>query len=389
MVTNPTKPVVAHFANTYFKLSQNWIRTQVEHTNTYQPIILTMYTANIPENYSYTCYALREKNWSTWLMNRMLRKFFGYFPSFYNKAQQNNVQLIHAHFGQNGYSLIPLAKALKVPLVTTFYGEDASRLPFQVNEWQKRYKTLFSFGTYFLVEGNHLGKQLQRLGCPASKILIQHLGVQLEYFPFTKRELKRDEPLRILVAGRFTEKKGIVYAVMAFAQLIAKGTNARLTIIGDADNKNAENMHTKKKIVDTINQTGLAEKITLMGMQPLENLRQAYYKHHIFFAPSIQAKNGDNEGGAPVTIIEACATGMPVVSSLHCDIPEVIKNEKTGLLATERNVQQLSDYLHFLAAQPEKITELGLKARQHIEDQYDATKQGTRLEKIYDQVLCQ
>ncbi len=70
-----------------------------------------------------------------------------------------------------------------------------------------------------------------------------------------------------------------------------------------------------------------------MGYQPHSTLFAEAYRHHIFLSPSVTASTGDTEGGAPVSLIEMAATGMLIVSTTHCDIPEVIKHGVTGLLA--------------------------------------------------------
>jgi colanic acid/amylovoran biosynthesis glycosyltransferase len=283
--------------------------------------------------------------------------------------------------------MISLAKALRVPLLTSFYGEDASRLPRESDKWTKRYGRLFAVGTYFLVEGHHMGKQLVELGCPDSKILVQHLGVELDKFPYRTRQRTAGEPLRVLVAGRFTEKKGILYAIQAFAELVSGGVAAVMTVFGDSDEAKAENVRTKRQILDAISRNGLEDLIYLRGMRPLEELRAAYYEHHVLLSPSVQAENGDNEGGAPVTLIEAGATGMPVISSHHCDIPEIVRSGTTGLLANEKDVGQLAEYLRVLYKQPGMIEKLGRNARQHVVEQYDAAKQGRKLEQIYHRAL--
>src|SRR5690606_39794503 len=67
-----------------------------------------------------------------------------------------------------------------------------------------------------------------------------------------------------------------------------------------------------------------------LGYQPWRALMDAAYRHHVFLSPSITASDGDTEGGAPVGLIEMAATGMPVISSRHADIPEVIEHGVGG-----------------------------------------------------------
>ena len=111
------------------------------------------------------------------------------------------------------------------------------------------------------------------------------------------------------------------------------------------------------------------------------------FKHHIFLSPSVTSADGDSEGGAPVTIIEMAASGMPVVSSEHCDIPEIIIDEKTGLLAPERDAETLSKHLVWLAENPNEWINLTSAARKHIDENYNAVIQGKKLADIYQSMI--
>lgn len=382
-------PVVAHTVSVYYSLTENWLQTQITHLSRYKPVVITQTTENLPDTNGVECYALRERPSLERFANRMFHRGFGYNPSFYRFIRRKRARLIHAHFGNMGYQVLPLAKAAGLPLITMFYGYDASLLPKREPIWRTRYKKLFQFGKKFLAEGNHMGKQLIGLGCPEEKVAVHHLGVRLDEYEFKPRTRAVDEPLRILVAGRFTEKKGIVFALEAFFRIVKNGVNARLTIIGDSGNK-PKNLETKKQIVDVVARNGaLSNFVEFRGLRPLAELRAAYHEHHIFLSPSVEAESGDNEGGAPVSLIEAAATGMPIVATYHCDIPEVVKHGITGLLAPERDSETLANHLMAFVSGESKLAEMGAAARKHIENEYDALRQGERLEALYDEVLSE
>jgi colanic acid/amylovoran biosynthesis glycosyltransferase len=382
----PARPTVAHIASHYYRLTENWIHTQVRHLTRYRPLVLTWRTENLQDDWTPELYALLERpRWES-LANRALRRVLGYYPSFCRAIRRSRGRAIHAHFGRYGYLALPLAQATKLPLITTFYGFDLSWLPKQNPIWRQRYRELFEQGACFLVEGHHMARQLQDLGCPQSKITVQHLGIELDRFPFQPRHLAEGEPLCILVAARFTEKKGIVYAIEGVARVVQMGVDARLTIIGDAG-RSEESQVVKQQILTTIEGAGLASRVDLRGMQPHNELKEAYYTHHIFLQPSVQASDGNNEGGAPLTLIEASATGMPIVATYHCDIPEVVQDGTTGLLAPERDSSALVHHLLSFATNAHQIQRMGEAGRQHIVAEYDAQRQGRRLDAIYDEVI--
>jgi len=126
--------------------------------------------------------------------------------------------------------------------------------------------------------------------------------------------------------------------------------------------------------------------VDFRGLVPKLELREAYYDHHIFLAPSRTGSKGDNEGGAPVTIIEAQASGMPVVATRHCDIPNVVQEGKSGLLAEERDEEGLGRHLESLAGSPDRLEKMGKWAHRYISENHDARVQGEKLGQIYDEI---
>jgi colanic acid/amylovoran biosynthesis glycosyltransferase len=190
--------------------------------------------------------------------------------------------------------------------------------------------------------------------------------------------------LRVLISGTFTEKKGIRYAIEAlgaFQSLVP----VEITIIGDTGQ--ARNQAEKEKIIQAIEAHGLRSKVRLLGYRPHSELFNEAYQHHIFLSPSVTASDGDTEGGAPVTIIEMAATGMPVVSTIHCDIPEVLEDGVSGLLAAERDVSGLVSRLMWLAEHPDLWQPMVHSARQRVVQQFNASIQARRLAALYGEVL--
>ena len=121
----------------------------------------------------------------------------------------------------------------------------------------------------------------------------------------------------------------------------------------------------------------------MLGYQPYSVLLREAYKNHIFLSPSVTAHDGDTEGGAPVILIELSATGMPIVSSFHCDIPEVIPHRKSGLLTKERDVDGLAENLLWYINNPEKWEPMTRFGRAHVERNYSAARQGVALAALY------
>lgn len=296
-----------------------------------------------------------------------------------------DADILHSHFGHYGWAELGAARAAGVKHVVTFYGLDVNFLPRQDPRWpQKRYPELFADIDLILCEGSHMGQCIADLGCPPQKIKIQHLGVRIGEIAFTPRSWRKDEPLRVLIAASFREKKGIPYALEALAK-IQERVDLEITIIGDAGSE-LRNQREKEKILEVITRHGF-KKIRRLGYQPQHVLMQEAYQHHVFLSPSVTAADGDTEGGAPVSLIEMSASGMMIVSTTHCDIPEVIVHGETGLLAPERDVEGLVAHLNWLIDHPASWETMTQRGRAHVLKHYDASTQGEQLTRHYQHLV--
>ena len=191
-----------------------------------------------------------------------------------------------------------------------------------------------------------MGKAIIGLGCDPEKVRIQHLGVDVHNIPFRSRVWRRELPLRILLAAGFVEKKGIPYALSALA-LLRKEMQIEITIIGDA-RQEAHSQREKIKILETIRNNDMGPIVRLLGFASHRDLMKQAYRHHVFLSPSITAADGDTEGGAPVSLIEMAASGMPIVATRHCDIPNILQERSGGLLTEEKDVEGLASKLRWL-----------------------------------------
>jgi colanic acid/amylovoran biosynthesis glycosyltransferase len=295
--------------------------------------------------------------------------------------REGKADVMHSHFGPQGWFDIPKAAEFGVPQVVSFYGYDVGRLPSTEPRWRDRYQELFESASLFLCEGRHLADRLVDLGCPREKVDVQHLGVKVDEIPFRPRSWHAGEPLRVLIAGTFVEKKGIPYGIEALGR-IKDRVDLYITIVGDSLDQDRSKRE-KARILDTLARQGLESRTRLLGYQPYRVFLEEATHNHVFLSPSVTACDGDTEGGAPVSVIEMAAAGMPVVSSNHCDIPGVLEDGKTGLLAPERDVDALESRLIWLLENPTRWAEMVVAAREHIEREFHAGLQGERLARIY------
>jgi colanic acid/amylovoran biosynthesis glycosyltransferase len=387
MTERDGKTVVLHSAGSWLAQTQIWMYNQVRHLPaSVQSHIVCRSRQNTDQFALPNIHSFTETGKFVNFVDRLSRRLRlqrSLSDRFVGEVGRKvKPQVLHSNFGQYGWRDMPAARRLGSRHIVTFYGMDASQVPAADPRWRRRYRKLFQEAHCFLAEGPHLGRCLASLGAPPRKILVHHLGVCIQEIRFSPRRWQRGTPLRVLIAASFREKKGIPCALRALGEL-AKRLTLEITIIGDAAIRDQASLKEKTVILDTLGRENLGQKTRLLGYQPHTVLLEEAYRHHVFLSPSVTASDGDTEGGAPVTLIEMAATGMPVVATRHCDIPEVIRHPTEGLLATERNVPELVQLLWFLLEHVEAWPELGARARRHIELEFDAATQGTRLAAIY------
>jgi colanic acid/amylovoran biosynthesis glycosyltransferase len=301
------------------------------------------------------------------------------------QARRHRAQVLHSHFGGVGWVDLGAARHARLKHVVTFYGWDVGQLPNVDPLWRKRYRDLFERVDLVLCEGPHMARSVVGLGCPKHKVRVHHLGVGVDEIAFKPRVWTPDEPLRVLIAASFREKKGIPYALEALGRM-QHDVPLKITVIGNADHEERNRVE-KQRILGVIEKYGLQPKVRMLGYQPHDVLIEEAYKHHVFLSPSVKARDGDTEGGAPISIIEMAASGMPVVSTRHCDIPEVVRDGVTGLLADEGDVEGLVSRLRWLAEHPQCWRDMLEAGRRHVEARYDARTQARDLAQVYEDVL--
>jgi len=380
---------VIHSSPVWLPQTQTWMYNQVKqlqrlgvqtHVVCEQTENLEQFTvANI---HSLSSEPLFRQVWHKGLRKLGIRRQLNYLTKI---GRYSGTQIIHSHFGDVGWANLGQVRKLNAKHVVTFYGVDVNNLPIQDPAWLERYAQLFDEVDRVLCEGPYMARSILELGCPKHKVKVQHIGVDLQNISFQPRQWQPGKPLRVLIAASFREKKGIPYALKAL-QIVARKIPVELSIIGDA-NQSPDSQKEKASILETLERSGLKENTRLLGYQSHKALLEEAYAHHLFLQPSISAQDGDTEGGAPVVIIEMLATGMPVIGTMHCDIPEVVGSAFSHLLAPERDAKKLAECILILLDDSGDWAVLMQDQRERIEREYNLQKQVKRLLIHYNKVL--
>lgn len=280
--------------------------------------------------------------------------------------------VVLCHFGPQGLfaDWLVRAGALSGPIVTVFHGFDVSG--FMDRTRPDVYAGLFARQAIALPVSEHWAARLRELGCPDDRIRVLHMGIRLRDFPFRARTWRPPEPLRLLSVGRMVEKKGFIVAIEALAALRPELPDFTYDIVGDGPER--------ARLETAARASELGDRVRFHGAQPSDVVRRHLEAAHVLLAPSLTAKSGDQEG-IPVVLMEAMALGLPVISTRHSGIPELVPAD---LLVTEHDPVSLAKKLVDLVAEADRWPELGRRSRATVEREFAADALDSELERILE-----
>jgi colanic acid/amylovoran biosynthesis glycosyltransferase len=374
--------VVAHSVNPFLFNTGSWVYSQLVTLREWRPIVVCKRRENQADYPLENVHALKDLPLLLQLRERLGRRVSGgVFPFMRRAIESSGARLVHSHFASQGWTDLPLVKACGTAHITSFYGADIWKNS-QSENWRRRYAELFALGTRFLVEGEAMRAKVISLGCPPGKVFVQHLGVKTEGTQCLDRKPGTDGLVRVLASGRAVEKKGFEFAVRAVARARKEMPSLRLSLMIIASSK--PELDRLAALHALVRSEGVEDIVDFPPPRPYADYRKSLYDYHVFFAPSQHARNGDAEGGAPVSVSDMSATGMPIVASRHCDIPEVAPHGISGELFDEGDLVGAAGALLRVAGAPKDWSRFGRAGRDHIEREYSLSIQAGRLEAMYE-----
>jgi glycosyltransferase involved in cell wall biosynthesis len=345
----------------YLPKSETFIYEQLIGHQRVKPIVLTRQTPVNAEQFPYDDIYVRRRltGLSSWI-------------------KKHDIKCLHARFGPAGLELLHAAKKTGLPLITSFHGFDATKLVKTNAKYRMALKSLFRRGDAFTVASKHMKRKLVRLGCPEEKISLVRSGIDLRKFPMQPMPAVSNREYRLLSVGRLTEKKGMDTLIKAFAQVRKAYPRAKLTIVGEGKER--------MKLKWMIKAYKLQRHVTLAGALSHQEVQEELGKCHLFVIASQQAKDGNQEG-IPNAIMEAMATGRPVISTYHAGIPELVKHRKTGFLVPEKAPRKLAKMIKHVLAKHSDLSSIIARARRRVEQNHDISNQRAKLEALYLQMI--
>lgn len=284
-----------------------------------------------------------------------------------------DARLLHIYFGHMAIHLLPLIKATTKPVVVSYHGADAG-IDTNKPTHLAAMREVFHFAAQIQARSQSLAQNLVELGCPEEKIYIQRTGIPLNEWSYTPREAPSDGAWHLVQCCRLIPKKGLDLTLRAFADIKTQYPKAILTIAGEGPllqelQQLAQSLH-------------IADSVRFPGFLKQNQLRPLIQSAHLFLHPSRTSADGNREG-VPNSMLEAMASGCPVIATRHGGIPEAVTHQESGLLIPEDSVTDLTKSIHQLFSQYAHIQTLTDNARHTIETVFNRDRNLVTLQENY------
>jgi colanic acid/amylovoran biosynthesis glycosyltransferase len=285
--------------------------------------------------------------------------------------------LLHVYFGHTGVHLLPFLRRWPKPAVVSFHGMDVQTRADRPG-YEASLRALLAEIPLVLVRSESLRDRVMALGAAPEKVRLNRTGIPLDAFPWAERARPAEGAWHFVQACRLIEKKGLEVSLRAFARFASAHAGARLTIAGEGPLREA--------LGRLAAELGVADRVGFAGFMDQAALRDLYHRAHVFVHPS-QMTADQNQEGIPNSMLEAMATGLPVLATLHGGIPEAVRHGVTGLLVPERDEDGILDGMVRLASLPGVWEEMGRAAAADMRENFEHAAQIAKLEGFYDEAL--
>ncbi len=280
----------------------------------------------------------------------------------YLKAFRNcQPDVVLAEYGPMGVAVMPACELADIPLIVHFHGSDAS-VKEVLSRYRNSYREMFQKAGGVVAVSSAMKTRLLEMGADPEKTHLNVYGIDCHLFDGASPETSSPT---FLAVGRFVEKKAPHLTLLAFAEVVRQVPEAKLRMVGEGP------LHGLCRDLTTA--LKIADAVTFLGAQPHDVVAEEMRNARAFVQHSIEASNGDCEG-TPLAILEAGATGVPVVSTRHAGIPDVVVDGETGFLVAEKDIAEMAERMLRLAKHSELAADLGRAARDHISREFSMDK---------------
>jgi colanic acid/amylovoran biosynthesis glycosyltransferase len=379
-----SKLVVASYCTTFLKSEMLHIYRQVTALRDVQTFVMTKKMQNT-DRFPFDDVELIpapgvnpfRHGWLKFVERRPPIVYRGEYQLLSNLLERRGADLMHIYFGHTGVHLLPFIECWSKPCIVSFHGADVM-LKAESPDYAAKLRRVFHTVPLVLARSRSLEQRLIQLGCPPDRIRINRTGIPLEQFPMLRRQAPKGGRWNFLQACRLIPKKGLTTCLRAFAIFQRENPRAELFIAG------------KGPLQPTLEalaaQLGVSAQVHFTGFLSQSDLLELYHSCHIFLHPS-EMPADENQEGIPNSILEAMATGMPVLATRHGGIPEAVEHRRCGALVGERDYLALAAEMKKITRSPHSFGEMGVLASESVAANFEQRTQIARLEAQYREAV--
>jgi len=270
--------------------------------------------------------------------------------------KNNKIDRILIEYGSHTHNLLPLLKDLNIHIVTIFHGFDAS--VYKIIKECQNYQDVFRISKRVIAVSIQMKNALIDLGCDPSKIVHTPCAPNDTFFDVRPTFSQK----QFISIGRFVDKKAPYLTILAFQIVLNKYPEYILKMGGDGPLLN-----TCKNLVEYM---GVQKNVIFLGVISPKEFKKELSTSTGFIQHSITADDGNKEG-TPVGVLEASAAGIPVISTYHAGIPDVILHDKTGLLSNEKDVKNMANNIIKIIENKDLAIKMGSKGKKYVKDNFN------------------
>jgi colanic acid/amylovoran biosynthesis glycosyltransferase len=377
-------PVVASYCTTFLKPEMLHIYRQVTGLRRFETFVMTKERVHA-DRFPFEAIELLPRPRINFLsrfhkkyIRRMEPVFYrGEYDQLSGTLARRHADLLHVYFGHTGVHLLPFIRNWGGPALVSFHGMVIMPRPDEPG-YDARLRDLLQTLPMVLARSESLAARLVSLGCDPEKIRINRTAIPLDAFPFQERSIPKDNAWKLAQASRLIEKKGIDDSLRAFAKFRATHPAAMFTIAGEGPMRDR---------LDALSRDlEISDAVTFAGFQSQDQLRSLYEVSHIFLHPS-RTTDGLDQEGVPNSMLEAMASGLPVIATQHGGIPEAVEDGVSGLLAPESDPEALCASLLTLTSSPERYNAMGPAAARSVRHLFEHGSSIAALEGFYSELI--
>lgn len=307
------------------------------------------------------------------LRNKLNSRFTSDERALIKSLKKEKIDCVLAEYGITACHSLKVVKYLNLPLIVHFFGFEAS-LHETIEKYKEDYKQVFDYATSIIVVSKKMINDVIKLGCPSEKIVLSYCGPNEKFFELRPEFLSP----KFLSIGRFVEKKAPYLTIAAFKKVLEKHPELKLIMVGDG-----LLLNTCKNLVKLWR---IEKNVDFIGTRTPKEIEELFNDSIALVQHSIITEDGDSEG-TPVVVLDAQAASLPVISTFHAGIGDVIIHNETGLLVEEYDVEGMAENMIRVIEEKGLAQKLGSAGRKRVEQHFSQEKHLKQIEEAVSQAV--